>query len=224
MERLEHLSAATRLRYLSHVEVAHRRLYGLRSPLASAKISDLRDICKRQQLYDATRQAPPATAADVMRGLEIHPTLGAVAVVQFATATRFGDLRAVVTDDVSMHADRLVINLRHTKTSLTTGPRFVVGRIPTRALPNVTELLTIKQPFAIPPHAYANFLRQVRPDLSAHSLRRGAIQAAMRSTSDRNIMRLTGHRSVESLARYSGVLPKTWAEEMDAAATAIWDV
>lgn len=66
-------------------------------------------------------------------------------------------------------------------------------------------------------------MRVLPPGFSTHSLRRGAIQAAMEAgASDAEVTRLSGHQSLEALARYAGMLPKTWAEETLAASRAVW--
>ena len=217
------LKAATRLRYLSHVEVAHLRLYGARPPREAAMIADIRETLKRGLVGDAPNQAPPATTADVLRAYSMDPDgLGAVAVVQYATATRFGDLQGVVSADATIDGNIITISLRRTKTTLTSGTRAVLVRLPSHTVATVRALLEREQPFKCEYGAYLGLLRRVHKGLSAHSLRRGAIQQAMRSAQDAQVMRLTGHRSLETLARYAGVLPQTWKLEMIAAADAIW--
>jgi hypothetical protein len=226
IQSIGQLATSTRLRYLSHVEVAHLRLHGSRQPRDAAVVEDIRARLKREQMGQGLKQASPATQADVLRAFALEPrTLGPIAVVQFATASRFGDLQGVEAADANLEDDVIYIHLRRTKTSLSTGPRIVLivlGRLPQHTISAVRALLNQREPFVCEYRAYIALLTKVRPDLSAHSLRRGAVQLAMRTAHDQHVMRLTGHRSVETLARYAGVLPQTWKAEMMAAADAVW--
>lgn len=218
-----HLAAATRLRYLSHVEVACVRLFGPRPPREAAAVEDVRGILRREKLVVTQRQAPPAGARDVLSVFALNPgVLGTVAVVQFATASRFGDLQTVEAADVVLEDDTVLITLRRTKTALSTGTRTVIGCLPPSTLTAVRALLTRRLPFQCDYRKYVALLKRARSDLTAHSLRRGAIQAALRHTTDAKVMRLTGHQSMDAFARYAGVLPQVWKEEMVEAATAIW--
>ena len=153
----------------------------------------------------------------------MEPTLlGPLAVVQFATASRFGDLQEVESPDVTLEGDIVLMSLRRTKTALSSGTRVVLGHLPLHTVAAVRAMLKRQRPFRCEYRECIAFLKAVRPDLSAHSLRRGAVQQAMRTAPDAHVMRLTGHRSVETLARYAGVLPQTWKREMLSAADAIW--
>jgi hypothetical protein len=55
-----------------------------------------------------------------------------------------------------------------------------------------------------------------RSRLTGHSFRRGAIRAAlMKGASGRAVSHLTGHRSLEMLARYAGIVPREWRRRFD---------
>ena len=215
---------ATKARYLSHVEMAYARLRGPRSPRAQLQITDLRDALKRQNMGHVPRQARPATRKDIVKLFNMEPTgRGLLAAVQFATASRFGDLQSVERADIEVTTVGAMMNLRKTKTTLAVGVRTVACALP----PPIREALIAAmvervRPLEVPYRRYLSFLKQVRTDLSAHSIRRGAVQAAMRTGRDKEVMRLTGHADIKSLAIYAGRIPTRWRAEMEAASTEIW--
>ena len=219
------VAPATRLRYLSHVEQAFLRAHGPRSPQAEVAIRDLRDGLKRLQPDRPPRQAPPITPQEVRTIFAMEPLgLGLTAAIQYAAAARWGDLQAVDVNDITLTSPTTItLRLRKTKTSTTVGERTVACVVPT----SVGRALRVKMREANHPlrgdyRKYLQLLKSLRPELSAHSIRRGAVQAAMRSVDDGAVMRLTGHTSVATLAKYAGTLPLSWRKEMEAASKAAW--
>lgn len=214
----------TKARYLSHVEMAYARLRGPRSPRGQLAIQDLRDSLKRQQLAHIPRQARPATREEITKLFHLEPTgRGLLAAVQFATASRFGDLQAVERADIEMTTSGALITLRKTKTATAVGARTVACVLPGRVRQALISAMGERnKPFQVSYHQYLNLMKRVSKDLSAHSIRRGAVQAAMRCGKDKHVMRLTGHTDVKSLATYAGRIPTRWRTEMEEASREIW--
>jgi integrase len=155
----------------------------------------------------------------------------ALLLIGFAGAFRRSELAAIEVSDVSYSKDGLVIDLRRSKTDQQARGRQVgipfgcdAGTCPVRALRRWLKESRIKSgPLfrAINRHDHIGtrglnrasvgwILKRAarragmktRP-LGGHSLRAGCVtQAAMNGANERDIMRQTGHKSAETLARY----------------------
>lgn len=215
-------------RYLSHVTVMNERVFGPPLGTQAAHLSDLRASLARLGAGAVRSQATPATAADVRAIWQLAPRdVGLISALLWGAAMRFGDLAAVTPSDVHIDGDSVELTLRRTKTSSFGGPpRTVAFRLPPQALTALRGLLDTTRPllFRTPYPAFLREVRRVCPHLTAHSFRRGAVQVAMASgAGDADVMRLTGHKSLESLATYAGRLPVTWRAQMLLASTAtLW--
>jgi hypothetical protein len=140
-----------------------------------------------------------------------------MAAIMWAGAFRHADLEHVQPSDISAVDDdgTYDITLRVTKTTTFTGqPRVVRIVLPRRVRRHMHHVL--RGVLQLP--SYRRFLREVKrlcPMLSAHSFRRGAIQAAMDAgIPDEAVMRVSGHKALDSLATYAARLPRLWKEQM----------
>ena len=215
---------STKARYLSHVEMAYARIRGPRSPRGQLAVQDLRDALRRQQQAHPARQARPATREEVEKLFRLDPTgMGLLVATQWATASRYGDLQAVEARDVEVTDAGALITLRQTKTTNAVGIRTVACVLPSVVRQALVQAMAERnRPFEVPYYRYLNFLKREETDLSAHSIRRGAVQAAMRRGSDKQVMRLTGHMDVKSLAIHAGRIPTKWRLDMEKASRDIW--
>ena len=227
---LSEIGTETVARYVSHVAVFNERVFGPVQGPDAARLSDLRASLARAGAGRAVRQAEAATAADVV-GIwrEAPPEVGLMAAVMWAAALRHADAAGVVATDVLFADDGPVeITLRRTKTTAFGGPPRVVAFVLPAPVRRALRALVTRRGtgplFSVP---YRTFLREVqkaRPGMTAHSFRRGAVQAALRGgATDEAVMRLTGHKSLDSLATYAGRLPNTWRTQMVSASIAtLW--
>ena len=224
---LREVTTETAARYVSHVVVFNERVFGPVQGPDAARLSDLRASLARAGAGRVVKQAEAATAADVVRiWRDASPEVGLMAAVMWAAALRHADAVGVAATDVVFADDRTVeITLRRTKTTAFGGPPRVVALVlPTqvrRALRVLIRMRGTRPLFNVPYRAFLKEVQKVRPGLTAHSFRRGAVQAALRSgATDEAVMRLTGHKSLESLATYAGRLPNTWRDQMVSASRA----
>ena len=220
------LAPATINRYVSHVTAMNTRIFGAPVGTEVTLLADLRAAVSRAEAGRKRRQALPATAEDV-RAMWKHavPDVALAAALMWAGAMRFGDLVSVGKADVTLcGGGEVEIELRRTKTNSYGGPPRVIAIVVPRRVERTLESRLKTRAGPLVDTTYPHFLREmqrIHPHLSAHSLRRGAVQAAMnRGANDRAVMRLTGHTSLESLATYAGRLPTTWKLEMLSASQA----
>lgn len=223
------VAPATLLRYVSHVTVMNDRIFGPLGGPEALQLEDMRASLARKEAGRATTQAVAATPGDLRRLWKEAPgQVRLVASLLWAGAMRFSDLVAVRTRDVLIRdGSTAEVTLRVTKTSQRGGPpRVVVLKLPRRVMKRLRQQLESGEGplIAMTCAQFRNAVKRVCPHLTAHSFRRGAVQAAMDSgVEDTAVMRLTGHKSLESLTTYAGRLPMLWRREMEAASAAtVW--
>jgi len=149
------------------------------------------------------------------------------AALMWAGMFRFSDLKDVCMKDVSMKDGEVEVVLRKTKTTAFGGPpRGVVCVVPKRVVRSLRKERDNPEQKLVR-ISYRSFVKGVQvwcPKLTAHSFRRGAVRAAMRhGVADEAVMRVTGHKSLESLATYADLLPAGWRQQMVmASAATLW--
>jgi integrase len=194
-----------------------------RTPTAAVQIADIRDTLRRSTWEEPPRQTPGASRADVATLFAKDPERhGLMAVVLFASASRFADVLKLTVRDVTDVGDtEFHLRMRAEKTNSRGGPaRTVAIVLPPRAARHLRVRLRALQSDdkIFGDVSYPQFLRFVKatnPTLAAHAFRRGGIQAAMAAQiDDESVMRLSGHKTLESLATYAGTLPRSWRLQM----------
>jgi len=221
------VSPQTAARYVSHVTVMNARIFHAPTGPEAARIADVRASLARMGAGQECVQAVPATAANVREIWKRAPSdVGLMAALMWAGAFRHADLVSLAPSDIRHVAvDEYDITLRVTKTTtFSRRPRVVRVTLPPHVSRRLDRALT-RSSLDLP--TYTRFRRElarVCPLLTAHSFRRGAVQRAMdHRVGDESVMRLTGHKTLESLSTYAARLPRTWAEQMTAASRAtLW--
>jgi integrase len=217
----------TAARYVSHVSMMNARIFGEPTGPAAAHLADTRAMLARLHAGHVCRQAVPATRHDMRSIWRAAPAdVRLMAALLWAGAFRHSDVVSLTPAAFRQVTDtEYDITLRVTKTTTYSGrPRVVRVALPPRVSRRLHQALQ-RRPFVLP--TYSRFRREIGricPHLTAHSFRRGAVQTAMdNGVSDDAVMRLTGHKSLESLSTYAARLPRTWAEQMTTASRAcLW--
>lgn len=227
-QQQRHLAPPTRIRALAHVVASLSRLGAEWSIAEQLRLNDFRDTLKRAQSSHRPRQAVAASFTETLQLFVAQPfEMGLLAMCLFCSASRFGDLVGILASDVrctdgfvniSLHREKTAtysIHRRDLHFQLPPTPMMTLRRV-LRQRPPSAPLWTCTYP------QFLAFVKQTHPRLSAHSFRRGAIQAALsNSASDADVMRLSGHKTLEAFAAYAGQLPNTWKEQMARASHAI---
>lgn len=217
------------VRYVGHVLTANARIFGPLTGTEALQIADLQAALVRADAGRVRAKAPPAHHDDLRRLWgSAPPDVALLAAVLWAGAFRHSDLRHVRRADVTAGTDgSFDVLIRLCKTTTRTGqPRVVSIVLPPPAARALEEALRSPLPWAlfVPYPRFCHFVSSICPGLTAHSFRRGAVQAAMAAgVEDRAVMRLSGHASRDSLAAYAARIPATWrAQMMRASAATMW--
>lgn len=221
------VAPSTKAAYASHIRVAFRRL-GEAQEAEHRALTDLQEIAERFRPFAKTRKASPIPPQLITEF--DHPGMDATdarIVMLYAAAARFADLAHVRMEDVQCFGQTVQLRLIATKTTKTSVGRSILCC----PLPNTLGWLKRRLETATPSaylfdSSYAQTSRRLKSRIgeqyTLHSLRRGAVQAAMRAgIADRDVMRLTGHQSRRALAEYAEALPLTWRLQCLRAARAI---
>jgi len=219
---------ATISAYVSHIREGFRALE-LQHEADARVLVDVQQIAERLRPFASVKKATPLDprllylfSNPEMDSTDLHLA------VMYCAATRFADLTRALPRDVHVLPGSVRLTLRATKTDKTSSAgrtiEFFLPACAHRAL--TTRLASLAPHDQVFPATYAMALRRLRSraghQYSLHSMRRGAVQAAMRAgVADRDVMRLTGHQSRRALGEYAEALPNTWRAQSLRAASAI---
>jgi integrase len=187
------------------------------TPATMIGLIDARDAIQRSLPYHTRRQAHPATRADVATLLEscrrTSPTARLRVALMWWALARWSDAdRLWAKDVVHMGGNWWRIRWRLTKTSQKGVVRLVTIRLPPQISSELqklvrSQLLSHKNSPLFPPLSYTAFttwLKTHNKKLTTHSFRRGGIQTALDAdVSEKDVMVLSGHKTVESLLTYA---------------------
>lgn len=221
------VAPATVLRYLSHVTVARQRVVGPLTPREQVVMNDVRDVVRRRVWERPVQQAVPMVAQHAQALFDRDPLgLGLLAVVMFVSGLRHADAVRLRGSDVRFQLDHVELTLRAEKTNTVGRPaRCVAVCLPPQPRLRLAALAVRSRNAPMwqqPYHRFMAFLKQLDPSLTAHSPRRGFVQAALAAgVDDAAVMRSTGHHTIEGFAAYAGVLPGTWRQQMLTASLAV---
>jgi integrase len=213
---------------VSHIREGFRALELVREADARVLV-DTQQIAERLRPYTTVKKAFPFDphllhlfAGPGMDLTDLKLT------VMYCAAARFADLTQVRPRDVDVLPSTVQMTMRATKTDkATSAGRTVEFFLPESACHTLTShLASLPNDSPVFPASYKVTLKRLQSraghQFSLHSLRRGAVQAAMRAgVADRDVMRLTGHQSRRALAEYAETLPTTWRAQSLRAASAI---
>ncbi|KAJ9435026.1 hypothetical protein DIPPA_04989 [Diplonema papillatum] len=195
------------LQYLQDLKSAQRRVG---APISDSQVvRDFERSLRRQGAMRPTRQAVPATHQDIQRVLrkEAGSQVGLAIALAWAGAARVSDVTRLTVGDVSWEDGFVAVNWSQTKSDpfrlgVTTGlvlsedwsaelRRHVEGRPPGELILSVS---------------YAQVkaaLKRARPELTGHSIRRGALfRLLQKGLHLEEIRRVSRHSSLDALVRY----------------------
>jgi hypothetical protein len=214
---------------LSNLSTGFRLLRGGSTCAEQQDLDDARDALKRLLPLHPVRQARPASCRQVALLEAADPSEnGLLCRLLWHAAARFSDwVGRLPARSVQLLPRRWVqVAYVRTKTSQRGVLRTVTFRLPGptwRVLERRVERLPSRQ--AVFQTDYGQFRRWLVsrcPGLTAHSFRRGAIQKMLDAgVSPREICRLTGHKSLETMFGYADRLPPSARREMSKAAVAL---
>lgn len=224
--RLRTASAGTVAnKYISAISNQRALEFPHEPPVSSfKKISLFRRALRKLTLSDLpTRQAQPATLQDVKQALLLAaPDVAAVIVVAFLFASRVGDVLSLREGGLYLDEPQqgVILNLPSTKTHPFGLPASLYSRLPSFCRDVLRPYLSLSPPsghaLQRPPlfpgltthHIAAALQASSLGRLSAHSLRRGAIQHMLRNgVALEDATLYTLHRSLEGLTKYVGQIP-----------------
>lgn len=181
-------------------------------PSFSSDLRQARDsLARLAHLFPPTQSPPlsPTAVARLLR-LALSPPLRALVGLMWASAGRFADVARLWPEDLSPLRRRWWrLRWRITKTSQKGVCRLVLIRLPHLSHSALASLRGSAPPRApmfasLPYSAVARFLRRHSPGTTTRSFRRGAVTSALDSgVAERDVIRLTGHRSVATLLGYA---------------------
>jgi hypothetical protein len=200
------------LNLLSHLSTGLRLIHPL-SPADGQALKDTRDSLSRLLPFHIPRQAVPATPADVQALEQAEPSgRGLLIRLLWQSAARFSDWEKVTGLDVQWLGRGWVrARYRRTKTSVRGIVRLIQFRLPPQAHSALLSRLSTAKASRLFHYSYAttlSWLKRLRPHLSLHSFRRGAVQRMLDAdVPPREVARLTGHKSLTTLFGYAHRLP-----------------
>jgi integrase len=215
LSRDPHLQAPTRQNYLHAMSRGLQETGLISSPLHSQPHSRAW-LAGLHRLWGMTpmTSAEAFTPADLRTWLALTPPppddiLTAVAIA-FLGGRRLADLCGRVrADEVNLQGEELVITFPWLKQTLgTTAPRTWIRLPPELTAPMQRMLATTQDDDVLwdflPDHA-ATYLHRMRSSLSCRSMRVGAATTLIQTPGVKvsDVMTLTGHRSIHSLAHYT---------------------
>lgn len=208
---------------LSHVRAGIARVTDLSVPAATL-LNDARDGLRRLLPDHVVRQAVPATMRH-LEALDALPHTDAVftARLMWHLAARHADVSGLLPCDVTCLRQGLIqVRYRRTKTSQVGAVRTVVAILPPRTWLQLRLRLGRESLGLSSYDALVSTLRRIDPHLTAHSLRRGAVQALLDAQVPMTeVMRLTGHQQEDTLLRYADRPPPSALAAAPLAAAAL---
>lgn len=207
--------------YLSALTTVATRISGLTAAELNARFPELPDtqaVLSRAQPFTPVKRAKLANTTDVMTLLEQEPQgRGLLAALMWFAAARFSDLHLLCARHFLLdpRRRRVRVHLFRTKTDQSGLGRFILVQLPTQ----VFTLLDVSLRGKAPDDRWMNityprmypFLKE--QGLTAHSFRRGAINAALDAgVTPEQLMLLTGHKTREALLRYAETLARSDGE------------
>lgn len=208
---------------LSHVRAGLARVTELSVPAATL-LNDARDGLRRLLPDHVVRQAVPATLSH-MEAIDNLPASDATftARLMWHLAARHADVMELLPHDITCLRRGLVqVRYRRTKTSQVGAVRTVVAILPPRTWQQLQPRLQQESLRLAPYAALVSVLREIDPRLTAHSLRRGAVQALLDAQVPMaEVMRLTGHQQEDTLLRYADRPPPSAMTAAPLAAAAL---
>lgn len=217
------ISPPTLLNDLTHIRAGLARVAQLSIPAATL-LDDARAGLRRLLPDHVVRQAVPATLRHMV-AVDRLPDTSAVltARLMWHLAARHADVMELLPQDVTCLQHGLVqVRYRRTKTSQVGAVRTVVAIVPKRTWQQLEGRLRQGHLGLVPYAALVKALQMVDPALTAHSLRRGAVQALLDArVPTEEVMRLTGHQQEDTLLRYADRPPPSAVATAPLAAAAL---
>ena len=162
----------------------------------------------KRALLQPVKRAAPASWNDVQAILESFPSSEAAFLIflAYCACARIGDVCRLRREDLNISDEGIIVTFKNAKTTMKRGAFSVPASLP-QASPLSTALVSFlnnARGFIFKKTAYAETRILLRTrNLTQHSVRRGAIhRLAASGMAGRDIIRFTGHSSVEALVAY----------------------
>jgi integrase len=192
------------------------------------KVQAAREGLLRLRPFFPPSQARPLPAAAARRLESLPPsTERLVCQLMWHAAARLSDLSRLRARDILPESRGWVtLRYRHTKTAQRGTVRMARIQLPRGARRLLRAAIESAPPLSLPLNLPATritaYLHHHFPGYSSRSFRRGAVQAMLdRGVDERDVVRLTGHASVETLLIYADRLGRKGDHAMRRCATAL---